>query len=209
MIWNVAIEYSSPNINVPDSINGELLQVIPDFTGRYSYLSDKLSFRAAAIITTISGRLDSSALSYQFGFGASFAGKMKMSKTGMVYLSLSTGRAISHFMDMFDGKGEDMAYNPVLAKFEALWSSGGYIAYGQDLPKRLSASLSFGMAAITNKAYQPSDAYSYSYHALLNVFWVPVDGARVGVEFANGQRFDKGGSRGIANRLSILIYYDF
>ena len=78
-----------------------------------------------------------------------------------------------------------MAYNPDKGEFVALHTSGGYIAYGHDLPKKFSTSLSFGMAFINNKDFQPDDAYSYSYNALLCVFWQPVDGARIGIELAN------------------------
>lgn len=209
MSWSAAIEYSSPDLEIPDSVDASLLQAIPDFTGRYSYQTDLISFRVAAVISTISGRIDSGSLSYEFGFGGSFSGWMKIKKQGRFYLSLTSGTAISHFMDMFDGKGEDIVYDPQQEKFKALVSTGGYLAYSHNLPKDFSASLSFGMAAITNKNFQTDDAYSYSYNALLNVFWNPVEGARIGIEYANGQRFDKGDSRGPASRVSLLLYYDF
>jgi hypothetical protein len=209
MSWSAAIEYSSPDFDIPDSLNATLLQVIPDFTGRYSYQTDLFSFRVAVVISTISGRVDSSALTYSFGYGGAISAWLKIKKRGRFYFSLTSGAAVSHFMDMFDGKGEDLAFNPKNQKFRSLVSTGGYLSYSYNFPKAFSASLSFGMAAITNKDFQPDDAYSYSYNALLNVFWVPVDGARVGIEYANGQRFDKGGARGMANRLSVLLYYDF
>jgi hypothetical protein len=210
MIWGAAIEYSSPNLYIPDSINGSLLQVIPDFTGSYSYLTDRLSLRVSVVISTISGRVgEGTPLSYSFGPGASFAGKVKIKKKGELFFSVSSGKSIAHFIDMFSSENEDMAYNPNTQEMEGLYSNTGYIAYSQNLPKNLSASLSFGVGSIANKDFQTDDAYSYSYHALLNAFWVPVDGAKVGIEFANGQRFDKGGLRGVANRLSMLIYYDF
>lgn len=209
MTWNAAIEFSSPVINIPDSINGTLLQVIPDLTGKYSYRSDRISFRISAVISTISGRVDSSAIEYSFGFGGSFSGSMKLKKNGRIYLSVTSGKAISHFMDLFHDKGEDIAFNPQKENFRALTSTSGYLGYSRKLPKNFSANISFGMAAISNKDFQPGDTYSYSYNALLNAFWAPVQGARVGLEYANGQRFDKDGSRGIANRVSLLIYYDF
>jgi hypothetical protein len=93
--------------------------------------------------------------------------------------------------------------------FVPLDAFGGYIAFEQMLPLNLSASLSYGMATIPNKDFQSDRAYSWSYNALFNVFWQPVDGARIGIEYANGQRFDKGPPRGMANRVSMLIYYDF
>ena len=209
MLWSAAIEYSATNIDKPDSINAALLQVIPDFTGRFSYKSKLISFRGALVISTISGRVDSSSISYSFGFGASFSGSLKVKKDGKLYFSITSGRSISHFMDLFDVKSEDIAYNPISNKFEGLMASGGYLAYSHNFPKDFIASLSFGMAAITNRDFQPDDVYNYSYNALLNLFWEPVNGARLGAEYAFGQRFDKGGNRGYANRLSVLIYYDF
>jgi hypothetical protein len=102
-----------------------------------------------------------------------------------------------------------MVYNPNTNRLEALVSTSGFLAYSHTLPKDFSTSLSFGVAAITNHSFQASDAYSHSYNALLNLFWEPIVGARLGIEFANGQRFDYGGSRGRANRVSMLMYYDF
>ena len=209
MSWSAAIEYSSPSLSSPDSLGGELLQVIPDFTGRFSYITDLISYRFAIVLSTISGRIDSSSLSYNFGFGASFAGKMKLKKNGELFLSVTAGSAMSHFLAVFNGQGEDMTFNPSTQKFVALNTIAGYIAYNHDLPKNLSASLSFGVAVISNKDFQLDNTYNKSYNALLNLFWKPIDGARIGVELANGQRVDKNGFRGMANRVSILIYYDF
>ena len=208
-MWSAAIEYSSPDLNVPDSINVDILQVIPDLTGRYSYFTDLISFRVSAVISTISGRVDSSKLSYFFGIGVSFAGKLKIKDKGQLFLTFNTGRAVSHFLDVFSGNNQDMAYNSNTNKFEALFANSGSIAYSQTLPKHLSTSIGFGIASISNSDFQPGDAYSYSYNALINLFWEPVDGSRLGLEYAFGQRFDNDNSRGFANRVSILMYYDF
>jgi len=209
MSWAAAVEYSIPDLDVPDSINVTLLQVIPNFSGRYSYYKKGISFRVSVVITRISGKTFTDDISYAFGYAGSFAGSMKLKKNNELFFGLFLGKATSHFMDLFNGKSQDMAYNQFSNKFEALDSYAGYIAYEKSLPKNLSTSITFGIAAITNKDFQPEEDYSYSYNALLNLFWQPVKGARVGIEFANGQRFDIGSYRGIANRLSILIYYDF
>lgn len=209
MMWNAAVEYSLPSFSIPDSLSGKLLQVIPDFTGRYSYFSNKISFRVAAVISTISGRIESDDISYSFGVGASFSGWMKLNEKSRLYLTMTSGRAISHFIDMFSGNNQDMTYNPNTNRFEALVSTSGFLGYDHNLPNDFSASFSFGASAITNHAFQPADAYSHSYNALLNLFWEPINGARLGIEYANGQRFDYGGSSGVSNRVSMLMYYDF
>jgi len=208
-MWSAAIEYSRPDLNIPDSIDGQLLQVIPDFTGRYSYYSDLISFRVSAVVSTISGRLETNDISYSFGYGISFSGWTKISEKSRLYLTLNTGHAVSHFSDMFSGNNEDMTYNPNNNQFESLVSYSGFIAYDHTLPKNFSTSLSFGIASITNHDFQPSEAYNYSYNALLNLFWEPIKGSRLGMEYAFGQRFDYGGDRGFSNRLSMLMYYDF
>jgi hypothetical protein len=207
--WYVGIEYSTPDLVIPDSVKGAILQVIPDFAGRIRYKSGPFTGHVSAIITTISGRDTSGKISYSFGFGGSIAGRLLIKQKNSIYFSLTTGRGISHFFDALNGKGEDAAYNPANQGITALYSTGGYVSFTRDLPEDLSSSLSFGMIAISNKDYQPANAYSYSYNALLNVFWQPLDGARLGIEYAFGERFDNGGARGRANRVSMLLYYDF
>ena len=207
--WNIAMEYSSPNFEVPDSVNVTILPVIPSFTARFSHLTDIISYRFAAIVTTISGRLESNPISYTLGYGGSFAGKMNIMRNGELFLQFSAGKGIAHYMDTFNGKDEDMDYNPNTSNFETLFSSGGYIAYELQLPKELTTSFTMGITSINNKDYQPDDAYNFSFNSLLNLFWQPTEGARLGIEFANGRRYNKVGTWGLANRVSFLFYYDF
>jgi hypothetical protein len=207
--WQASIEYSTPNVDTPDSIDARLVQVIPDLIGRLNYNHDKLSFRFAGLITTISGTDTTNVVSYSMGGGASFSGMYAFSDVNTLHFSFTSTFAASRFMDMFSGKNEDITYDPQEQAFEGLFATGGLIAWSHIWPKNLSSSLSFGIAAITNRDFQPDDAYSYSYNALLNVFWQPVDGARLGLEYASGERWNKGGERGRATRFSVLMYYDF
>ena len=207
--WQASIEYSTPNVEVPDSIDARLVQVIPDIIGRLNYKKDKFSFRVAALVTTISGTDTSDVVSYSFGGGASFAGMYEFSKVNTLHFSLTSTYAASRFMDLFSGKNEDIAYNSQEQTFEGLFATGGLIAWSHVWPKNFSSSLSAGLAAITNRDFQLDNAYSFSYNALVNVFWQPVDGARLGIEYASGERWNKNGERGRATRFSILMYYDF
>ena len=208
MMLSGAIEYAFDNSNIPDTI-GTALQVIPDFTGRYAFATDKYSLRVAGVIRTLSGKTDSSNISYTFGFGGSFSAQSKIKKNGEIYFSVTYGISISSYIDTWAGEYEDLSYDLETQKFEGLVSLSSYLAYSHVLPKNLSASLGFGVGNINNHDYQPNDAFNYSYNAILSVFWAPVKGARVGIEFANGRRWDKDNSWGGANRVSMLLYYDF
>ena len=207
--WQASIEYSTPSIDVPDSVNARLVQVIPDIIGRLNYKKDKLSFRVAALITTISGTDTTDVVSYSFGGGASFSGMYEFSENNILHFSYTSTFAASRFMDLFSGENEDLAYNPEDQSFYGLLANSGLVAWSHVWPKNFSSSLSAGFAAITNKNFQLDDAYSFSYNALLNIFWQPVEGARLGIEYASGERWNKSGERGRATRFSILMYYDF
>ena len=209
IIWYVGIEYSTPEFIIPDSVKGILLQVVPDFTGKISYRSGRFSGHFAAIATTMAGKAVSGELAYAFGFGGSVAGKFVIDKKNDLYFSITSGRGISHYFDALRGKGEDAFYNADTQHLAILFSTGGYVAYSRELLQNLTTNLSFGMVAISNNEFQPVNAYNYSYNAMLNVFWIPIEGARVGLEYAFGQRYDKGGAQGNASKVSVLLYYDF
>jgi hypothetical protein len=209
MIWQASVEYSKTEIDSPDSITVETVQVIPDLIGRLNYTVERLSFRFSGLITTISGTDTSNVVSYSFGGGASFAGIYKLSTIDKLHFSITSTYAASRFIDVFSGKSEDITYDPGNQRFVGLVATAGFIAWSRSWPKNISTTLSAGFAAITNRAFQPEDQYSHGYNALLNIFWQPVDGARLGIEYANGERWNINRDRGRATRFSLLMYYDF
>ena len=207
--FSAAIEYSTPELEIPDSLNVNLLQVIPDFTGRFTYKAGSLSLQFSGVITTMSGKDSEGNINYSFGIGGSLSGKLEISEKENFLFSLTTGRAMSHFLNIFRGKYQDASYNPDNQKFKAAISTAGYASYTRKWPYNIDSSLSAGIASISNRDYQPDDVFNWSYSILANTFWQPVEGARMGGEFAYGQRFNKYDSRGGAWRVSILLYYDF
>jgi hypothetical protein len=207
--YSVAVEYSEPQIKIPDSIDAAAIQVIPDLTGRLTYNTDRLSLRFSGAFTTLSGRVLDNSIAYAPGYLASVAGIISSLKGGDLYFSFTAGRATSHFVDTFNGKDQDLIFNPNETAFEPMDYWAGYIAYSHSLPRNLSASISLGLSDINNKDFQQDTDFSNSYNALLNLFWDPVEGARLGLEFAHGKRLDKSDASGYANRMSLLMYYDF
>ena len=110
--WQASIEYSTPDFDAPDSLDARLVQVIPDLIGRLNYKKDKLSFRIAGLITTISGTDTTNVVSYSMGGGASFSGMYEFSEVNTLHFSFTSTFAAARFMDMFSGKNEDIAYDP-------------------------------------------------------------------------------------------------
>jgi hypothetical protein len=207
--YSLALEYSEPQIKIPDSIDATAIQVIPDLTGRLTYNTDRLSLRFSGAFTTVSGRVIDDNIEYAPGFLASLAGIVSSLKGGDLYFSFTAGRATSHFLDTFNGKYQDLIFNPNEIAFIPMDYWAGYVAYSHALPKNFSASVSLGLSDINNEEFQLESAFSNSYNTLVNLFWDPVEGARLGLEFAHGKRLDKSDESGYANRFSLLMYYDF
>ena len=207
--YSLGLEYSEPQIKIPDSVDATAIQVIPDLTGRLTYNTDRLSLRFSGAFTTISGRVSDDNISYAPGYLASLAGIVSSLQGGDLYFSFTVGRGTSHFVDTFNGKNQDLIFNPIETAFIPMDYWAGYIAYSHDLPKNLSASVSLGLSDINNRDFQLDTAFSNSYNTLVNLFWDPVEGARLGLEFAHGKRLDKDDTSGYANRFSLLMYYDF
>jgi len=210
--WYAGIEYSTPTIATPDSINAELVQVIPDVTSRLDYVKDNLSLQFVFLLATLSGRdksIDDAPVKYQVGYGFSLSMRYQPGSIGTFYASGTTGRGISHFIDLFSGKGMIAAFDQGMQQFERLPVHTLYAGYKKSLPANFTLNAAAGVAAISNLDFQLPDEYNYSYNALVNVFWQPVDGARIGIEFNHGRRVNINKDSGKANRISFLLFYDF
>ena len=156
-----------------------------------------------------SGRVIDNTIDYAAGYLLSLAGILSSLKGGDLYFSFTTGRATSHFVDTFNGKDQDLVFNPNQTSFVPMDYWAGYLAYSHALPKNFSASVSVGLSDVNNQDFQLETDFSNSYNTLVNLFWDPVEGARLGMEFPHGKRVDKGGGSGYANRISLMMYYDF
>ena len=204
----LALEYSLPDLAYVDSVNISSVQKLPDLTGRIDYKVKWGIFQLSGIATVISMK-DSTDVTNSMGVGGSVSGKFFLSPDDALLWQGTCGRAISHYISIFDGKEQDMIYNPGTRKYQALFSVGGFLSYQREWLPTLSTFVSFGIAAIANKNYQPDEAFNHSYSASIDVFWEAIEGARLGFEYVLGSRIDKGGSTGYANRIWFLVYYDF
>lgn len=207
----VALEYSIPDLNSQeyDSLSLETIQMVPDFTGRIKYHGDYGDAQFSLVVNTISIKDQENNISNLFGFGGAFSGVFHLKNGQNIKYQLTGGKSISHYITTFDGTGSDAAYNPDNKKFESLWSLSGFVSYGWDFSVKITASVALGSANITNKSYQPDNAYSHSASLSLDAFFEIIRGARIGFEYAYGQRWDKNDEKGYGSRFWTLFYYDF
>lgn len=210
MGWAVSIESPSPEISQPDSIQSEpAFQSFPDISGRFRSFSTKGHVQLAGIIRSISVKDTANENSYKVGWGALVSGKYKVGKRGKILFQGFFGNAISRYITSLTGKGLDVIYNPDKRDFETVTSMGGFFSYGIDWTQNLDSYFTAGITNIINKNFQADDFYNYSGYFSGNLFWNTRYGTRVGVEYAFGNRENKNGESGNANRISFIFFYDF
>ena len=213
MSWAVGLEYSLPDLNHPvfDTIEAAFLtvQMIPDFTGRIDAHGKFGSIQLSVLAKNVTIKENDSTVSNSLGTGASLSGKFDVTQKQKVYFQFASGRSIAHYITTFSGAGQDAVLNPETNKYENLYSMGGFLSYGVDWNDRISTNLSVGMAKIFNKSFQPGNAYRNSLSASVDAFWRVIPGARIGVSYTYGQRWNKDNSTGRASRVWALFYYDF
>jgi hypothetical protein len=208
---SVAYEYSLPELSETDSISANYLnvQTVPNLTVRISS-NEKFGYaQLSGIAAPITGIDTLGNKSTFLGFGISFSGYWKTHNENKLIFQTTYTRAVSHFINMFRDNNLDLVYNPIKQDFEALSSWSVNLAYEHTWKSNLSSTASFGMADIVNTEFQPPTSYNYSYSASLNTFWTIVQGARIGLEYMYGERFNTDNSKGNASRIWALFYYDF
>lgn len=209
--WAVAMEYSSPDLNSQEieSSRSTSVQLIPDFTGRIVREGIFGEVQLSTVITSISMKDTTNKVTSSFGIGGSLSGTIDLTKKHKVLYQVTYGRSISHFITTFNGTGTDAIYNPETGKLESLTSLGTFASYGWHWTDDITTNASGGYAHLQNKSYQSGDAFKNSMSLSLDSFWTIVEGARIGLEYVYGHRWDKDGNSGGASRVWALFYYDF
>jgi hypothetical protein len=207
--YDVALEYFTPDYSSSDTIHISYVQTLPNLAARINARSKFGTVQVSGIIAPLTGIDPNGNRSTSFGFAGSLSGTWELNQHDRILIQGTYGRAIAHFMNPFEGRGQDMAYNPETSTFTGLNSTGGYLSYGHIWPKDISSYLSFGIASISNRYYQPTESYDFSYSISGNAFWKIVEGMRIGLEYLYGKRFNRDNSSGRASRIWALFYYDF
>lgn len=210
-IYDLALEYSQPQYQTPDSVQATTINAFPSITGRLSYSTSFAKLQFSAILSRLVFQYNNDKNSYLPGYGFLLAGKFypPRRKKNTAYLMLTYVNSLSHFITTFTNAGLDAVYDPNTGLFAPVSAFSGYLALSRELPKNIDATLSVGYAKIFNKDYQQEVDFRESLSFSFDAFWHIYEGTRLGAEYAFGKRYDKDFNSGKAVRVSILFYYDF
>lgn len=203
------IEYSTPDIAIPDSVSVETFQVIPDLTMRSRKQMDWGIVQISGIVPMLTGRSPSGDFIIRPGWGLSLGATYSSWLNGEWYLQVAGGNAITRFFTDLRGQGLDVVVNPVDFEPAIPFVSGGFVGYKHEWTEVLFSNIILGTVQISNPSFTPATSYHRGISYRANTFWDILEGARMGAEVTVFTRYDKSRSSGTAARASVLFYYDF
>ncbi|WP_281613399.1 DcaP family trimeric outer membrane transporter [Flammeovirga sp. SubArs3] len=206
--FGVSIE--TPTRTFTDSIAIDRRQKYPDFAGRYKFVLRHSSLQIASILRFISSYNMNEDIVTKPGFGMMVSGKVNLNlynKNNHIYWQALGGKGITRYVSAFSNYQLDAVPNPNGELYIPL-SMGGYIALEHYFTKKFMMNIVSGFSWIDNADFQPGETFEKSYYNSLNGFWFPFDRMRVGGSYVQGQRFNKDGQKGHAQRFQFYVRYD-
>ncbi len=201
------LEFFPPDLKIPDSLQIETFQLIPDITIRADRAYNWGSIQVSGIIPILSGRNEDE-LGLIPGWGLSASCVVNLWARGNWYFQGVTGQAISRYFNEFQGKGYDIQFPPG-GGYTSPLTYGFYATYEHKWLTVLYSNFTYGVVNLEKKAFTPDDFYNKGHTLRANTFWDITDGAKAGTEFIWGNRKNKDGVTGDALRFNLLFYYDF
>ncbi|MEJ2596452.1 MAG: hypothetical protein P8100_15300 [bacterium] len=75
--------------------------------------------------------------------------------------------------------------------------------------ENLTEGYTYGIQVIEKYSLFARDSFHRGQSFHLSTFWTIMEGARMGIEFIYGQRYNPDKTHGSASRINMLFYYDF
>ena len=212
LTWAAAIESPSLEASIPDSLGLDPgFQSFPDIIARIRQSGTWGHLQLAGILRSITIRNPTGELDALAGLGFLVSGRFFLGgeRPHRILYQLVAGKGISRFITALSGEDLDLVYNPATQSFDLTSSLGTYVSYAREWTSSLLSYFTVGWISLGNIEDRPDDAFKQSMYVSANLFWDPAPGLRVGGEYSWGQRVNKDGQKGTANRISAVLRYDF
>ena len=213
--FGVAAEMPSVNGTYGEHFS-PIYQRVPDGIAylQYSWGENKSShLRASAVIRDMylhNNRTGENTT--QLGWGVQLSGHINISRWVDIYMNGVYGRGITPYIQDLSGSPYDFAYDPKNPERMQTMPMWGWQAAAQlnIIPGVFWLSGGYSEAHLEeNNGYLSANEYHKGQYAFGNAFYNLTNNLTLAVEYLHGTREDMGGSKGHANRLSIMAQYNF
>ena len=147
-----------------------------------------------------------------FGWGVQASGRISILDMFTLYFNGIYGEGITPYIQDLTGSGLDFTPNPAeLSKVQTMpmWAVQGS-AQVDIIPERFWVSGGYSVARVQQKnGFYSPDEYRRGTYIFGNVFYKLTDNCTLAAEYLHGGRKDMSGLKGDANRLSVMVQYNF
>ncbi len=177
----VGLEYIIPNLNLPDSIDAEKFQLIPDITFRIDKVFKWGSAQLSGVIPMLSGRNSNGNYFLRPGWGLSGSAVVNSWANGKWYFQGVAGQAITRYFNDLTSSGLDIliSYN---GEVRAPIASGFYTTYQYSWSPILLSNFTYGLLQVEKFNFTEDVAYFRGQSIRVNTFWDVTEGAKIGAE---------------------------
>ena len=199
--WIASFALEQPDSDVT---NGDGKEAWPDAVLRVDVNDDWGHLSAAAIgrqlkATSTTGTGTDKAAAW----GLLFAGKLPVPGTAdNIIFQVQGGKGIGRYIEdlSFEG-GQDGVYDNTREKLRPLKQVGGWVSYQHWWTDKLRSTVVGSYQRMDNLNIQSSDSLKASIYTNGNLIYSPLKNYDIGIEYIWGQRKNKNGQTGHANRL--------
>jgi hypothetical protein len=191
-------------------------QRVPDFPMyvQYAWGSNRQShFRASAVLRNMYlHNVDTDRNTSLFGWGVQASGRVVTCDYFTMFFNGVYGKGITPYIQDLTGSGLDFTPNPENAyQIQTMpmwsWQVAGQVNI---IPSKLFASGGYSTVRVNkNHGYYAENEYKRGTYIFGNVFYQATDNCRLALEYLHGSRTDMDTTRGEANRLSLMVQYNF
>jgi len=199
--WIASFGVEQPDTDVT---NGDGKKDWPDAVARidvnhdWGHLSAAVLGRRLKATSTTGTGTDKAA-----AWGLLFSGKLPVLDTpDNIVFQIQGGDGIGRYIeDLSFAGGQDAVYDTTKEKLRPLKEVGGFGAYQHWWTDKLRSTVTGGYLRVDNLNIQSSDSLKASIYTNGNLIYSPVKPLDIGIEYIWGQRKNKNGQTGRANRL--------
>ncbi len=198
----LAIEEPSTNAQTPAE-PGKFESPLPDFTARFRMTKKWGHIQLSAFTGLLRYRYATGELDNVSLFGGNLSGQLNLLAKDKFIYQVIYGPGIGRY------RGGYSAGLDASGKLEATTDFGITAGYQHQWSDKWSSLVAFNHGSIDNTDGQPVTDLTASNYVAANLLYYFTKNAFVGLEYLRGQREDKDGSDGTANRIQFSISYTF
>lgn len=214
MTFGVAAELPSVSATYGENFK-PIHQRVPDFPMylQYAWGADRSShLRASAVLRNpYMYKVSKNATTSLFGWGVQLSGTIKCCDWFRMFMNGVYGKGITPYIQDLTGSGLDFTPNPVdptLVRMMPMW---GVQAAGQiNFTPRLFVSGGYSTVRVQrSEGYYTADQYKQGQYIFGNIFYSLTPRCKVAAEYLYGSRKDMNSMKNHANRVNVMVQYNF